>query len=31
MAAIFAPVVMIAILALIFFLAWWEANKDKDK
>lgn len=31
MAAIFAPVMMIVILAVIFFLAWREANKDKDK
>ncbi len=29
MAAIVPPIAMILLLALIFFLAWWEANKDK--
>lgn len=29
MAAIAPPILMIAILGLIFYLAWWEAYKKK--
>lgn len=31
MAAIAPPLIMIGLLALIFYLARWEANKDKEK
>ena len=29
MAAVFPPLVMILLVAVIFYLAWWEANRDK--
>jgi hypothetical protein len=29
MAAVLPPLVMILLLGVIFYLAWWEANRSK--
>jgi len=31
MAAVLPPLVMILLVALIFYLAWWQAYKDKKE